>query len=47
VPRQAVERFEAALTADLQSGRWDEKHGHLRSQPFFDGPLRLVIGTPA
>ncbi|MEL7689629.1 class I SAM-dependent methyltransferase [Citromicrobium bathyomarinum] len=44
VPRDAVERFEAALSADLQSGRWDEKYGHLRRQPFFDGPLRLVIG---
>tara|TARA_B100000678_G_C18155967_1_gene480917 strand:- start:36 stop:815 length:780 start_codon:yes stop_codon:yes gene_type:complete len=44
VPQDVVERFEAALSADLKSGRWDEKYGHLRRQPFFDGPLRLVIG---
>lgn len=47
VPRAAVERFVSELSADLASGRWDEKYGHLRSQPFFHGPLRLVIGTAA
>ena len=45
VPKAAVARFEAELSADLASGRWDEKYGHLRTQPFFDGPLRLVIAT--
>lgn len=44
VHSEAVERFEAALSSDLQSGRWDEKYGYLRRQPFFEGPLRLVIG---
>ncbi|KPM25537.1 ubiquinone biosynthesis protein [Citromicrobium sp. RCC1885] len=47
VPGEAVRRFEAALSAELESGKWDEKYGHLRKQPFFDGPLRLVIGTAA
>ena len=47
VPQAAVERFVRALSDDLASGRWDEKFGHLRTQPFFDGPLRLVIGQPA
>ncbi|WP_404406719.1 class I SAM-dependent methyltransferase [Pelagibacterium halotolerans] len=47
VPRAAVERFVKHLSSDLASGRWDEKYGHLRSQPFFDGPLRLVVGKPA
>lgn len=47
VPKASVERFVSELSADLASGRWDEKYGHLRSQAFFDGPLRLVIGTPA
>ncbi len=40
VPSEAVERFEAALSADLASGRWDEKYGALRGQPFFDGHCR-------
>lgn len=47
VPRQAVERFVSHLSSDLASGRWDEKYGHLRTQPFFEGPLRLIIGRPA
>jgi SAM-dependent methyltransferase len=45
VPAAAVERCIAQLSADLASGRWDASHGHLRTQPFFDGPLRLIIGT--
>ncbi|MGB3472671.1 MAG: class I SAM-dependent methyltransferase [Erythrobacter sp.] len=44
VPKAAVARFVQDLIKDLRSGRWDERYGHLRSQPFFDGPLRLVIG---
>ncbi len=32
-----------ALTVDLASGRWDEHHGHLRTQPAFVGALRLVV----
>ncbi len=31
------------LRRDLQEGRWDSRYGHLRSQPEFDGSLRLVI----
>lgn len=47
VPGPAVERFVRHLSSDLSSGRWDEKYGHFRSQPFFDGPLRLIVGNPA
>jgi SAM-dependent methyltransferase len=47
VPKPAVDRFVQHLSHDLESGRWDEKYGHLRTQPFFDGPLRLVVGKPA
>lgn len=39
------DRFERALSADLHTGAWDKKHGHLRTQPTFEGSLRLVIGT--
>jgi SAM-dependent methyltransferase len=31
------------LADDLANGRWDERHGHLRSQPEFIGSLRLVV----
>jgi hypothetical protein len=40
----AVARFEAALRRDLASGAWDARYGHLRSQPAFEGSLRLVVG---
>ena len=47
VPTSAVERFIEHLSSDLASGRWDKKYGHLRTQPFYDGPLRLIVGKPA
>ena len=31
------------LRADLKSGAWDARRGHLRTQPEFDGSLRLVV----
>ncbi|MEV4512645.1 class I SAM-dependent methyltransferase [Dactylosporangium sp. NPDC049525] len=34
------------LRRDLDSGAWDERHGHLRTQPEFAGSLRLLIGRP-
>ena len=37
-------RFERELGADFASGRWDARHGALRTLPEFDGSLRLVIG---
>jgi SAM-dependent methyltransferase len=41
-----VDRGLVHLAGDLDSGRWDEWHGELRSQPVFDGSLRLVLATP-
>jgi SAM-dependent methyltransferase len=41
------DRAVAALAADLESGRWDERHGHLRTQPTYEGALTLIIGHPA
>jgi SAM-dependent methyltransferase len=37
------QRALAALSADLDSGAWDERHGHLRVQSAYDGGLRLVM----
>jgi hypothetical protein len=37
-------QFEQRLAADLASGAWDRRYGHWRHEPFYDGPLRLVIG---
>ena len=47
VPKPAVDRFVRHLSEDLASARWDRKFGHLRTQLFFDGPLRLIVGKPA
>lgn len=38
------ERALAALADDLATGRWDERHGHLRAAREFHGALRLVVG---
>ncbi len=37
-------RFVAHLGGDIADGTWDRRHGHLRTQPFFDGSLRLIVG---
>lgn len=46
VGRDTAEGFERALRADLASGAWEARHGHLRTQPTFDGSLRLIVGRP-
>jgi SAM-dependent methyltransferase len=42
-----VERGLAALRADLESGAWDERYGHLREAPELDVGLRLVVAELA
>lgn len=39
-------RFTERLSRDLEDGTWDEKYGSLRTQPTFDGSLRLIVGRP-
>jgi SAM-dependent methyltransferase len=43
---EAEARAVETLAADLASGRWDERHGHLRAQASFVGSLRLVTAPP-
>jgi SAM-dependent methyltransferase len=38
-----IARGLAELADDLASGRWDERHGHLRSKPEHVGAVRLVV----
>jgi len=40
------ERIVTELARDLASGAWDERHGHLRHRPEWDGAVRLVVSTP-
>jgi hypothetical protein len=34
------------LRRDLDGGVWDRKYEFLRSQPTFDGSLRLIVSRP-
>jgi SAM-dependent methyltransferase len=43
LPEEVRRAGSARLRADLESGRWDERHGHLRSQASYDGGYRLAI----
>lgn len=43
LPQSERARGSARLRADLDSGRWDRRHGHLREQDVFDGGYRLAI----
>ncbi|MBP2471285.1 SAM-dependent methyltransferase [Crossiella equi] len=40
---EAEARTVAKLRADLESGEWDRRFGHLRTQPEYDSALRLVV----
>jgi SAM-dependent methyltransferase len=47
VTDDAQARFVQTLSADLDSGVWDARHGHLRSQPEFEGSMRILIAEAA
>lgn len=42
VDAETADRYVARLAADLASGEWDRRFGMLRTQPEFDGSLRLI-----
>ncbi|MBK8365270.1 MAG: class I SAM-dependent methyltransferase [Bacteroidetes bacterium] len=39
------EKYIQNLSNDLQSGAWDKKFGHFRTQPNFTGALRLIVAN--
>jgi SAM-dependent methyltransferase len=45
VEPEIVERGLARLRADLASGEWDARYGHLRTQPEYLGALRLITAV--
>ncbi|MBR7827498.1 class I SAM-dependent methyltransferase [Actinospica sp. MGRD01-02] len=47
VDEQRAARYVEALSEAIESGAWDARHGHLRTQPSFDGSLVLIKATPA
>ena len=38
-----VAEFRQRLAQDLADGSWDARYGHLRTQPTYEGSMRLVI----
>ena len=46
VEPETIERRVARLGDDLESGAWDSRYGHLRTQPEFTGSMRLIVGQP-
>jgi SAM-dependent methyltransferase len=43
LPEGVEAKLVQSLKADLESGEWDRKYGHFRSQPTFTCALRLII----
>jgi SAM-dependent methyltransferase len=41
-----VERVVRSVRRDLESGTWDQRHGHLRHRETLDVGLRLIVNTP-
>jgi SAM-dependent methyltransferase len=42
-----VQRVVEEVRRDLESGVWDERHGHLRKLDAYDAGLRLLVGAAA
>jgi SAM-dependent methyltransferase len=47
VDAELAERYTQTLREAIESGAWDERHGHLREQPFLNGSLVLIRALPA
>ncbi|MEU6621611.1 methyltransferase domain-containing protein [Streptomyces litmocidini] len=46
VDDHARERFDRTLRRDLEAGVWDERFGHLRTRPTYEGSLVVIRATP-
>lgn len=46
LPPGIEDKLVKRLADELESGEWDRKFGHFRTQPFFTCALRLIIATP-
>lgn len=46
MPTEIVQRVVSAVQRDLEDGRWDARHGHLRELDEYDAGLRLVTASP-
>jgi hypothetical protein len=46
VDSSVAKGYVLALEQDLNTGAWDRRYGHLRSQPHYSGSLRLITCQP-
>jgi SAM-dependent methyltransferase len=46
IPEDLEAQYVKTLQADLNSGEWDRKYAHFRTQPQFSGGIRLIIARP-
>ena len=46
VSSDVEQRAVAQLSSDLAGGEWDRRHGSGRTQPSYQGSLRLIVATP-
>lgn len=46
VAAATAQRYVEDLSLALSSGAWDSRFGHLRSEPFYVGSLRLIVSSP-
>jgi hypothetical protein len=46
VDAETREQYVRDLRNDLASGAWDQRHGHLRTQPYLLGSLVLIRAVP-
>jgi SAM-dependent methyltransferase len=47
MPPDVVDRVVRAVDADLRSGAWHDRYGHLSELDAYDAGLRLVVNLPA
>lgn len=43
IDQEIVARFRERLARDLADGSWDAEFGHLRTQPTYEGSMRLIV----
>jgi SAM-dependent methyltransferase len=46
IPQEQQAALVQRLADALASGQWDKKYGHLRTQPYFTGAMRLITSFP-
>jgi SAM-dependent methyltransferase len=46
LPAGVEDRVIHSLSDDIASGEWNRRYGHLRSQPFINCQLRLIVAWP-